>query len=54
MARTETFEGWREGVQDDLVLAVALAPWIAEKEPATVGGIPLILGVRGGVHYYGW
>jgi hypothetical protein len=45
-ARTETFEGWREREQDDLVLAVALAAWIAEKAPPDPGGIPLILGWR--------
>jgi hypothetical protein len=30
-ARTETFESWREGQNDDLVLAVALAAWVAEQ-----------------------
>jgi hypothetical protein len=27
----ETFEAWREGQHDDLVLAVALAVWVSEK-----------------------
>jgi hypothetical protein len=27
----ESFESWRQGVHDDLVLAVALAMWVAEK-----------------------
>jgi hypothetical protein len=30
-ARNEIFEPWREGQHDDLVLAVALAAWVAEK-----------------------
>jgi hypothetical protein len=30
----ETFGAWREGEHDDLVLAVALAAWLAEREPA--------------------
>ena len=30
-ARHETFEAWREGAHDDLVLAVALAAWCGEK-----------------------
>jgi len=29
-----TFEAWREGVHDDLVLSVALACWYAEHQPA--------------------
>lgn len=29
----ETFEAWREGMHDDLVLAVALACWYAEHQP---------------------
>jgi hypothetical protein len=53
-ARTETFEGWREHEQDDLVLAVALAAWIAERTPATENGIPMVIGLRGGVHLFGW
>lgn len=28
----ETYEAWREGDHDDLVLAVALAAWVGEKE----------------------
>ncbi len=31
LARNETFEAWREGQHDDLVLAVALAAWIGDK-----------------------
>jgi hypothetical protein len=30
-ARSETFESWREGQHDDLVLAVALAAWMGEQ-----------------------
>lgn len=30
-ARNETFESWREGQHDDLVLAVALAAWMGEQ-----------------------
>jgi hypothetical protein len=29
----ETFGAWRENEHDDLVLAVALAAWLAEREP---------------------
>jgi hypothetical protein len=29
----ETFEAWREGDHDDLVLATAMAVWLAEREP---------------------
>ena len=32
-AAIETFDTWREGVHEDLVLAVALACWQAEREP---------------------
>jgi hypothetical protein len=32
-AANETFGAWREGVHDDLVLAVALACWLAGREP---------------------
>ncbi len=28
----DTYEAWREGVHDDLVLAVAIACWYAERE----------------------
>jgi hypothetical protein len=30
-AAHETFEAWREGQHDDLVLAVALAAWMGEQ-----------------------
>jgi len=30
-ARNETFESWREGQHDDLVLAVAMAAWLGEQ-----------------------
>ena len=42
-AMNETFGAWREGSHDDLVLAVALACWLAEREPAWSGetfGLP--------------
>ncbi len=32
-AANETFGAWREGQHDDLVIAVALACWLAEREP---------------------
>ena len=31
LARNETFEAWREGVHDDLVLSLALAAWCGER-----------------------
>lgn len=31
LSRNETFEAWREGQHDDLVLAVALAAWIGDR-----------------------
>jgi hypothetical protein len=33
LSATETFEAWRERDHDDLVLAVALAAWMAEPPP---------------------
>jgi hypothetical protein len=30
-ARTDTYESWREGQNDDLVFAVALAAWVGEQ-----------------------
>jgi hypothetical protein len=33
-AANETFGAWREGQHDDLVLAVALAAWLADRAPA--------------------
>jgi hypothetical protein len=41
-AANEQFGAWREGTHDDLVLAVALAVWSAEKFPEfiPVGGLP--------------
>jgi hypothetical protein len=32
-ALNETYSAWREGKHDDLVLAVSLACWLAEREP---------------------
>jgi hypothetical protein len=40
-AANETFEAWRERDHDDLVLSVALAAWMAERN-ASVGGITLV------------
>jgi hypothetical protein len=40
VSANETFEAWRERDHDDLVLAVALAAWLAEQE-----GGPHILGL---------
>ncbi len=42
-AMNETFAAWREGIHDDLVLAVALAVWAADKTPETPG-LPIDLG----------
>jgi hypothetical protein len=39
-AANETFEAWREGLHDDLVLAVAMAAWIAEKDTGGSGILP--------------
>jgi hypothetical protein len=39
----ETFEAWRERDHDDLVLAVALAAWLAEHEPPKASA-PVSLG----------
>ena len=33
LSANETFGSWREGIHDDLVLAVSLAAWWAEKHP---------------------
>jgi hypothetical protein len=32
LAAHETYEAWREGIHDDLVLAAALAVWLGERE----------------------
>jgi hypothetical protein len=39
-ARNETFESWREGQHDDLVLAVALATWLGEQTLPTPDDLP--------------
>ena len=39
-ARNETFESWREGQHDDLVLAVALAAWLGEQALPTPDDLP--------------
>jgi hypothetical protein len=39
-ARPETFESWREGQHDDLVLAVALAAWLGEQALPTPDDLP--------------
>ncbi len=39
-ARDETFESWREGQHDDLVLAVALAAWLGEQALPTPDDLP--------------
>lgn len=34
----DSYEAWREGDHDDLVLATAMALWLAERKvPATIG-----------------
>jgi hypothetical protein len=45
-AGNETFEAWRERDHDDLVLAVALAVWAAERHPRGDPGEPIALGHR--------
>ena len=40
----ETFGAWREGEHDDLVLAVAVAAWIAERQPPSVSFVPYAVG----------
>lgn len=42
-AANETFEAWREGLHDDLVLATALAAWVAEKDTGGSGALPFAL-----------
>ncbi len=55
LAAHETFGAWREGEHDDLVLAVALACWWAERNPpwgpnaCTAGGGSLIANAPPGV-----
>ena len=39
-ARNETFESWREGPHDDLVLAVAMAAWLGEQALTAPGEGP--------------
>jgi hypothetical protein len=45
-AANETFGAWRERDHDDLVLALALAVWHAEKQPLGVEAMPMVLGNR--------
>jgi hypothetical protein len=45
-AANETFGVWRDGQHDDLVLAVALACWWAERTPPFEA--PTVLPLRGG------
>jgi hypothetical protein len=40
----ETFGAWREGLHDDLVLAVAIAVWEGERCRPTPAGEPMVLG----------
>src|SRR5262245_44739878 len=37
LAANETFGAWREGTHDDLVLAVALTVWSAERNQPAMG-----------------
>lgn len=37
---------WREGPQDDLVLAVAAAAWLAERERTQPAFVPYVLSSR--------
>jgi hypothetical protein len=45
-AAHETFGTWREGLHDDLVLAVAVAAWQAERESSAVSGLPFVFDSR--------
>jgi hypothetical protein len=45
-AGNETFESWREREHDDLVLATALACWLAERAPWPDEGRPFVIGNR--------
>jgi hypothetical protein len=50
--KPDDLEGWREGKDDDLVLAVAISVWVAErfmrkKESVPVGGLSYPSAVRG-------
>jgi hypothetical protein len=57
-AANETFGVWREGQHDDLVLAVALACWWAERSPrwgpdaCTAGGRTLVSQAPPGVFFH--
>jgi hypothetical protein len=42
-AMNETFEAWRDRDHDDLLLALALAAWHAEKQPLGGQGKPMLL-----------
>jgi hypothetical protein len=46
-AGAEVAESWRERPHDDLVLAVALACWLAGREPLYVPSEPVMVGPRG-------
>jgi hypothetical protein len=50
-AANEVYSAWREGMHDDLVLAVALAAWVAEKGAGRVGVLPFSLGKGAGCGY---
>ena len=39
----DTYEAWREGVHDDLVLSVAMAAWYAEKGKRELKAMPTLL-----------
>jgi hypothetical protein len=42
-AAHETFGAWRDGTHDDLVLAVAVAAWQAERAGPVLDALPLVL-----------
>jgi hypothetical protein len=44
-AAHETFGSWRDGQHDDLVLAVAVAAWQAERCPSRASFAPHVLGI---------
>jgi len=43
-ATNEVFGDWREGAHDDLVFAVVLAIWWAERNPRTMPQLPIVVG----------
>jgi Terminase RNaseH-like domain len=53
-AANKTFEAWRERDHDDLVLAVALAAWIGEKESGGRGVASVVTPAEDADDNHGW